>query len=886
MPKKTDAASGRELTTADLRRLPWRSIGPAVMGGRVAALAFAPSDTKTFYVGFATGGVWKTTNLGTTFRPIFDDKETSCIGAIAVGDAPPSWGGWSAEERKKPKKDLVEAGRGKIVWIGTGEGNGRNSSSWGNGVYRSTDAGATFEHVGLAETHDIPSMAIDPRDPDVCYVAALGRLWGHNPERGLFKTTDGGKTWDPVLQIDDRTGCCEVALDPQNPDVIYAAMYQRLRTPHSFQSGGLEGGIFRSKDGGKTWEKLGGGLPSQTGRIGLAVYPKDPRILYAVVESDEGGGRDIADDRSKSGGVFRSDDGGDTWTRQSVRTPRAFYFARIYVDPANPERVYLPGWVIEVSEDGGKTFRGGVGDKIHVDHHAFLIDPDDPKHLVNGNDGGVYQSFDGGETWTFLNTMAVGQFYNVAVDMGDPYRVAGGLQDNGTWVGPSATRKETGKNRDGTLNTGITNADWEFVLWGDGFRAAFDPTDANVLYGEWQGGNLTRVDMARGTKTICTPRAKEGQPNYRFNWNSPFFVSPHDPQVLYHGGNVVFRFTERGDKWEIVSPDLTTADGRKILTAGSTAENYCTLTALAESPLEAGLLWAGSDDGLVHVRLGGEWKNVTPKEADGLYVSEVEPGHHDKGRALVSVDGHRSNVFKPLILLTEDFGASWQDATGDLPSDTVVKVVREDLTNPDVLYCGTEHGAFVSIDRGKRWIRMNGKALPTVPIDDIVQHPRELDLVLGTHGRSIWVLDDASVFGQLTPAVLASAFHLFPVRPAKRYWRRHYGGLWTDQLWRAANPPFGARFDYWIGEYQDEEVAFVIEDAHGKEVAKMTGPNAPGLNRAVWDLQPHEWRRLPDRGEDLHEPFYALPGSYRVKIKYGKHKAEAAFEVVDAPVAR
>lgn len=873
----------RTLTVDDLKRLPWRSIGPATMGGRVSALSWGGSDRKTFYVGYASGGLWKTTNLGTTFSPIFDGESTSSIGAVVAVDAPATWAGWTPEERKsKSKADLIKAGRGKIVWVGTGEGNGRNSSSWGNGVYRSTDAGATWTHCGLSETHDIPAMAVDPGNPDVCYVAALGHLWGANPERGLYKTTDGGASWTQVLAIDAETGCCDVALDPVDPTTVYAAMMMRRRTPYSFQCGGPEGGLYKSTDSGATWRKLEGGLPRLTGRIGLSVHPKKRHVLVAVVQSHEGGTTDIRDDRSKAGGVFRSEDGGETWTRLSQRSPRAFYFSRIYLDPVNDQRVWMLGWNIELSEDGGRTFRGGLGEKCHVDHHAFLINPDDPDHLVNGNDGGTYQSFDGGKSWQFLSTMAVGQFYNVAVDQSDPYRVAGGLQDNGSWFGPSATNRQETKWLDGTPQASATNFDWQHYMGGDGFHVAFDPQDPNTLYAEWQGGNLYRLQLDPARRVSIKPVPPEGGPRFRFNWNAPFFVSPHDPTVLYLGGNTVFRLLDRGARWERISEDLTTMDPLRMDRTGSSAEQHCTLVALAESERQAGVLWAGSDDGLIHVTQDGgtTWTNVTPPQVGGLYVSRLEPSHHAVGRCYASVDGHRSDVFRPILLRTDDFGATWTEVHGDLPADEVVKVVREDRASPDVLYVGTERGLFVSVNGGGTWLKAHGKALPTTPIDDVVQHPRETDLVLGTHGRSIWVLDDASCFAHCTSENLQLPFSVFPIRPAQPRRTRDLAGQWTDQAFRPVNPTFGLRAWYWVREFAAEDVAFTVEDAQGVTVAKLAGSNAPGLHRLTWDCQPLEQLRLADEGEEPSETFFCRPGRYVLRGTFGTHATETPFEVL------
>ncbi len=878
------AQEARPLVEEDVARLTWRSIGPANMGGRVSSIALAPGDSRTFYVGYATGGLFRTTNLGTTFTPVFDKYDVLSIGSVAVADAPPAWRGW--EKDNVPEADRMKKGKAKIVWVGTGEGNGRNSSSWGGGVYRSTDAGATFEFLGLKETHDIPALAVDPRDPDVAYVAALGHLWGANPERGVYRTGDGGRTWDHVLKIDDRTGACDVVIDPKTPDTVYAAMYARRRAAWSFRGNSEAGGIFRSRDGGRTWKKLTQGLPPRTGRIGLAVFPEDPSILYATVESDFGGaGRDAFDNRSPSGGVFVSRDGGDSWTRASDLNPRPFYFSRIAVDPQDAQRVYLPGWDLGISDDGGRTFRRSGSEFVHVDFHAIVIDPDDPDRIFVGNDGGVYISHDRAETWDYLNNVAVGQFYRIDVDMSDPYRIGGGLQDNGSWVGPSETFHYTiDDSRDGILNS-----DWRMIHGGDGFAVAFDPEDPDLLYATSQGGELVRLRLDNGVKALLKAAPREGEERIRYNWNAPYLISAHDPSVLYHAGNRVFRLEQRGDRWSAISPDLTRREVDKVMTVGSDAETYGTIVSLAESPIRRGLLWAGSDDGLVHVTRdeGGAWQDVTPKAVGGLYVSRIVASRHDEAAAYVSVDGHRSDVFKPLILMTRDFGRTWKEITGDLPAGNPVKVVIEDTVNPDVLFCGTEFGVFVTIDRGARWVRLNGRALPPVPIDDMVMHPRERDLVLGTHGRSVWVMDDASMFGQLTPATRAKSLAVLDSVPAhpRLYSGQHYG--LGHGLFRAKNPPMGATINYWIRDDQREGAKIAIADPSGFVIREIEGPARSGLNRVVWDLQTDEKHRYPpsDAERWLGQTQFVPAGTYKVTVKVGDMKGENSVEVLPAPNA-
>jgi photosystem II stability/assembly factor-like uncharacterized protein len=879
--KQDDAKETRALEASDLSALSWRSVGPANMGGRVAAIALSPSEPKTFFIGYATGGLWKTTNNGTTFTPVFDSYETSSIGSVAVADAPSDWDGWKDDDETS-MQDRAQKGRGMIVWVGTGEGNNRNSSSWGHGVYRSTDGGQTFTNVGLENTHEIPALAVDPRDPDVCYVAALGHLWGTNKERGVYKTDDGGETWDQVLEIDDETGACDVVIDPDDPDTVYAAMYSRIRKPWKYESG-EEGGIYKSTDAGRTWKKLTSGLPKTTGRIGLAIAPSDTDRIYASVESTEGGKvGDPFDNRSRSGGLFRSDDAGKSWERVSDFNPRAFYFSRVSVDPTDADRVYLLGWEVYVSEDGGHTVRAGVANVPHVDFHAMAIDPDDPERLLVGNDGGLYVSYDRGKTWDFHNHMAVGQFYNVAVDDSDPYRVGGGLQDNGSWMGVTENLAEDrgeGMGRAGA----ISNQEWTMVNFGDGFHFAFDPTDPDIVYAESQGGYINRIHLNTGEIRTLRPVAREGQERYRFNWNAPFFISRHDPTVLYLGGNCVFRLTDRGDAWEQISDDLSRRDVEKIMTEGSDAETYGTIVSLAESPVEQGVLWAGTDDGLVHLSFNGgrDWKDVTPRAVDGRYVSCIEASSHDDDTAYVAVDGHRTDSFEPVLLMTTDRGRSWESIVGDLPDDEPVEVVREDPTNANVLYVGTERGAYVTIDRGDRWVKL-GDGLPTVAVDDLALQRREMDLVAGTHGRSVWVVDDLSPLGQMNSDSLARDLHVFDPLPAQPRYRLLYGGLWSDRMFLATNPPSGGAISYWLRERGDGEATIEISDARGHVVRTLKGSADAGLNRVMWDLHAEPNQRL---GSPDGLPEFVAAGLYTVKVTCAGTTEGTTLEVLPAPGA-
>ncbi|HEX8097780.1 MAG TPA: hypothetical protein VF507_07070, partial [Pyrinomonadaceae bacterium] len=612
------------------KQMKWRPIGPANMGGRVADIAVDPKKPFTVYVALGTGGLIRSTDNGTTWTAIFERQSVASTGAVAVSPAD-----------------------SKTLWVGSGEPNGRNSSSWGNGVYKSVDGGATWTNMGLRDSQDISRVVVDPADANTVYVGALGHLWGPNRERGVYKTTDGGKTWAASLQVDENTGVIDLVMDPADHNTLYAAMYFRRRTPYSFTSGGTTGGVYKTTDAGRTWKKLTTGLPAQTGRIGLDVYRKNPSVVYAVVESDLGGGSPIFENKSKSGGVFRSEDKGETWTRVNELAPRAFYFSQIRVDPSDEKRVYVLGFGLHVSDDGGKTFRDNGARGVHPDLHALWIDPSNTDRLLLGTDGGVYASYSRAETWQQINNFPVGEFYRVAVDMQRPYNIAGGLQDNFSWIGPSQTR-----NRDG-----ITNADWRSLGGGDGMYCAIDPTDPNIVYSESQNGTINRTNMKTGERKSIQPQAKEGQPAFRYNWTTPFWISRFDPTVLYLGGNRLFKLTERGDKWEAISPDLSSQDPLRITTAGSGAETNGAVYTISESPVTRGLLWTGTDDGRLWLTRndGKDWTELTgnlPREARNLWVSRVEASHFEDGTAFVAIDGHRNDIYTPFLFMTTDYGRS------------------------------------------------------------------------------------------------------------------------------------------------------------------------------------------------------------------------------------
>jgi photosystem II stability/assembly factor-like uncharacterized protein len=787
-----------------LDALPPRALGPANMSGRICDVAVVESRTSVMYVASASGGLWKTDNRGATWTPLLERQ--AAIGAVAVAPSDAN-----------------------VVWVGTGEANPRNSVCWGDGVYVSRDAGKSWSHAGLSDTMHIGRIAVHSSDPKVAYVAALGHLWGPNQERGLFKTSDGGKTWQHILA---DAGCIDVVLDPKEPETVYAATWQVRRDAFAGGNPGVQtgpgSGLHRSDDGGKTWTRLTKGLPQRPlGRCGLAVFRKDPRIIYTVVQtdrtvSDNVGQPPRAGSDSAIGGVFRSTDRGQSWTKVNDLCPRPFYYGQVRVDPEDSQRIYVLGIQLFVSDDAGKTFRNNGAVGTHNDHHALWIDPRDRDHLVLGGDGGLYFSQDRGAVWEHLKNLPLAQFYGIGLDQRKPYRIFGGLQDNGVWVGPSATRSPDG----------ITLADWAHLQRGDGFSCALDPLDPNVLYACAQWGRLRRVSLADGASTLIQPAAAAGTPEYRFHWNSPLVVSAHYQKTLYMGGNQVFRTINRGDLWTSISPDLTRGP------PGPSSDRGHTLSALAESPLRPGLLWAGSDDGRVHVTRngGGDWLERTeriPGVPPQRCISRIEASRTAEGTAFLAIDRHRLDDRAPYLFRTTDLGSTWQPIANDLPAGSPVLVVREDPRNPDLLYVGAEHGLFASLDGGKHWQRWPG--LPTVPVHDLVIHARDRDLVVATHGRGLFVID-VGPLQEMTPRNLGLDAYLCTVKPATRYEPRRSRHLTGGRLFAAPNPPYGATIAYHLKSQAVDAVRILILDAQGKRMAELSGERAPGLHGVVWDL--------------------------------------------------
>lgn len=860
-PAAAAPSSGPVVGAVMLKTLKARSIGPAVMGGRISDIAFDPKDAFTYYVGFSTGGLVKTSDGGTTFDAVTEKLAVASIGAVAVAPSD-----------------------SKIVWLGTGEASDRNSAGWGDGVYRSTDSGENWTNVGLKTSRVIGRIVVHPTDANTAWVAAGGDVWNPGGERGLYKTTDGGVSWKAALTApapyNDRVGCVDVVLDPADPNTLYAALYARRRTPWSFVSGpaltdGQDlGGIFKSADGGATWKKLEKGLPGQLQRIGLAISARNPKVVYAVVQSAEGGTSNIEDVRSKMGGVFRSEDGGDTWTRMSPLDPRPFYFSQIRVDPENEQRVYVLGFALHVSEDGGKTYREDLGEKVHPDLHALAIEARHPQHLLLGTDGGLYESFNGGKAWAHANRVAAGEYYRINYDMSTPYRICGGLQDNLNWVGPSQTRTKDG----------ILNADWINIGGGDGFYCVFDPSDRNLVYTESQQGTLHTMDLANGQIKELRPEPGEGQPAFRFNWNSPLIGSRHVPGTLYLAGNHVFRLSDKAKHWQMISPDLTAQIPSKMITTGSGAETYDTVFTLAESPVQAGLLWAGTDDGKVWVTEndGGSWTDLTgnlPSEVKGQWISRIEASWADPKVAYMAVDEHRSGNFAPFVYRTADLGKTWQSIAGGLPREGPVKVVREDPESPNLLYAGSEYGLFASFDRGGHWARFGD--VPTVAVDDIAVHTRDNDLIVATHGRSLYILDNVTPLQQLTAEVLGKDAWLFPPRPA--FGANLLPGFidWDGKaIFRGLNPSPGASLSFYVKAYTGDEVKITIKNAEGQPVAKLTAPGTPGIGRVSWDLKPTK-DLLNEYGGEGQK--FVRSGEYTVELTHGEAKSIQKLKVEIAP---
>jgi photosystem II stability/assembly factor-like uncharacterized protein len=878
------------LNEPTFKGLEWRGIGPALMSGRIADIAVDPSDRSTWYIAVGSGGVWKTTNRGTTWSSVFDGQGSYSIGSVTVDPNNP-----------------------QVVWVGTGENVSGRHVGYGDGVYRSRDGGATWENLGLKESEHIGMIVIDPRDSDTVYVAAQGPLWSGGGERGLYKTVDGGRNWERILAGGEYTGVNEVHMDPRNPDVLFAVKHQRLRNVAALMNGGPESGIYKSADAGKTWRELKTGLPSEDkGKIGLAISPIDPDVVYATIEL---GGR--------KGGFWRSTDSGESWEKRSDYLSGGtgpHYYQEIFASPHRFDRIYQMDATLHISEDGGKTFVPQPHGYKHGDHHAMAFDPDDPDYLMYGTDGGLYESFDLGQTFRFVANLPVTQFYKVAVDYDEPfYNLYGGTQDNNTQGGPSRTDNVHG----------IRNSDWFITLFGDGHQPAVDPTNPDIVYSEWQQGNLVRYDRKSGEQVFIKPQPEAGEPTERFNWDAPILISPHDPARLYFASQRIWRSDNRGDSWTPVSGDLSHGRDRlKMPMMGRVwsfdaswdlmaMSEYGTITSLSESPLVEGLLYAGTDDGRIHVSEngGGDWRAIErlPDITDDYFVNDIKADLHDADTVYVVVDDHKSGDFSPYIYKSENRGGTWKLISGDLPERHLVWRVVQDHVNADLLFAATEFGVFFTVDGGSKWVKLSG-GMPTISFRDLVIQTRENDLVGASFGRGFWILDDYTPLRSVSADQLESGATLFPVKDALWYIPKltlgdfEVGGKSSqgDAFFVAPNPPFGAVFTYYLAEglesaresrrkaetkkakagedtpypgweaLRKEEIeeppaiVLTVTDVEGKVIRKIEGPVGPGFHRVAWDLryavstpwtagkQGREW--IPAPGP------LAAPGQYRVSL--------------------
>jgi photosystem II stability/assembly factor-like uncharacterized protein len=846
---------GPQVTSTQLRGLKWRPIGPAVFGGRVTDVAGVEGDPNLIYVAHASAGLFKSTNGGITFESIFDMGNTQSIGGFAPVPGNPD-----------------------VIYVGTGEGKVRNSVSFGDGIYKSLDGGRTWEHLGLAETERFSRIIVHPRDSKTVFAAAMGHLWGPNLERGVFRSHDGGVTWEKVLYVNETTGASDICFDSENPEIIYAGMYDYLRRPWHFRSGGPGSGLYRSSDGGTTWMKLtdptlDNGLPGAglIGRIGVAAAMSDPHVVYALIECEE------------EGMLWRSHDRGISWemvNNSSVINPRPFYFTRIFVDPADENRIYALGFDLYASSDGGRTFEDiGPYWKLFGDHHALWIDPENPSRILNGSDGGFHISNDRAESWDFVSILPFAQAYHVAVDMAEPYHVIGGFQDHEIWRGPNEKWNRIG----------VRNSDWFRVRdHGDGLSVVVDPRDPNIIYYNCENGDLFRVDLRTGEERyiqpypVISPKQGASAHPYRFNWNAPIYMSPSDPDVIYFGGNVLFKTIDEGYSWSIISPDLTTNDSSKMGLSGGPitidntgAEIFCTILSIAESPFDREVIWAGTDDGCLQLtRNGGDtWTNMAPY-MQGLpemaWISSIVASPHHPEIVYISVDQHRLDDFTPYVFVTRDLGKSWESIAAGLRG--YVHVIREDPREPGLLYAGTESGIFISFDRGKQWRDLR-LGLPALPVYDVKVHPRDNDLIIATHARGFYILDDITPLQELDGVIEKKAF-LFKPSTATRFTPMSDVSSLGGRAYVAKNQPYGAIISFYLGNQTEEahEVKFDIFDSHGACVRKLKGKAHQGVNRVVWDLceDPRIWFK---NDEDLwsNPPSYApkvLPGVYRVSMRF------------------
>jgi photosystem II stability/assembly factor-like uncharacterized protein len=858
----TTARQQMPSSSIPLPGLTWRQVGPAMFAGRVADVAGVPGNPDVLYVGAASSGLYKSTNGGTTFDPVFENGNTLSIGAIAVQVDNPD-----------------------VVYVGTGEGAVRNSISYGDGIYKSADGGKSWKHLGLEGTERFSRIAIDPSNPRVVLAAAMGRAFGPNDERGIYRSTDGGATWQRTLFVNPTTGASDLAIDPKDPTIVYAGMYDYMRQPWFFRSGGPGSGFYRSADGGVTWKKLTdpalkNGLPGAKliGRIGVSIHQSDPNVVYALIEAQE------------EGVLWRSNDRGATWTivnRERRINNRPFYYTQVRADPVDPNRVYTLAGPFNMSTDGGKTF-GGTGGRMFGDHHALWIDPKNPKRLLSGTDGGFFISNDYGRNWDFVNNMPMAQAYHVGIDMAEPYNVLGGFQDHEIWRGPNEKWNQVG----------VREGDWVRLRYmADGMYTLTDPRDPDLIYYNGHFGDITRLDMRNQEERYIQPYPPGphgGGANlekYRFNWNSPIHMSPSNPDVLYYGGNVLFRTADRGETWSIISPDLSTNDPEKQKPSGgpisndnTRAEFHCTIISIAESPKDPKVIWAGTDDGNVQItRDGGKsWTNVAANITGApkfSWVSSIAASSVDAGTAYLTIDQHRLDDFAPYVFSTNDYGRTWRRIGEGLRG--YAHIVLEDARAPRLLYVGTELGIFASFDAGATWTDLR-LGLPPLSVVDMKLHPRDNDLVIATHARGFYVLDDVTPLQQMATS-RPTAPALFKPLPAVRYTPASDTSVLGNRVWVARNQPYGVLLSYYLPSPGD--VRFTVTDQAGKTLSTFGGPGQPGINSAVWNLAeasacaadtppsaspaPAPGRGRGGRGGGGGTWVRAIPGDYTVRLTVG-----------------
>lgn len=851
------AQTAPKITSSLFGMLEARQIGPAVMGGRITAIDAVVKDPRFLYVGTAGGGIWKSNNGGASFKPIFD-KYIQSIGALTIDQEHP-----------------------ETIYAGTGESNMRNSVSIGNGMYKSTDGGENWTRIGLDSTEHISRIVLAPKDPNTLYVAAPGPLWSSSPHRGLYKSTDGGKSWTKLLYIDDKTGCAEVLIDPNNPEIVYASMWQFRRTPFSFASGGPGCGLYKSTDGGKSWNKLTNGLPTgEIGRIAMTLAPSDPNKLFAIVEA-------------KKTSLYLSTDAGATWSERSSNgnvEARPFYFSTIAVDPKDAKRVYRPSFSLSISDDGGLSWTESNNSSgwVHSDHHAIWINPNNPSQLYLGTDGGVYMSLDKGNNFIFLNNIPVSQFYHVAIDKADPYNVYGGLQDNGSWVAPSQSIG------------GIENGDWTNVGGGDGFWVQPDPLDSTIVYSEYQGGNAWRVNRVTNEYPDIQPKEQPGDPKFRYNWNTPIYISPNNPNTLYMASQFLFRSTNKGAKWERISPDLTTNDPAKqkqeesggVTTDNSSAENHCTIFTIAETPGNGNMIWVGTDDGNLQFSkdAGKSWTLVSPV-VKGLpakiWISSIEPSRFDQNTVYVTLDNHMYGDMRTYAVVTRDLGQTWSLLnTVELNAGYAHKI-REDLVNPKLLFLGTEFGLYLTVDGGNTWAQYTSK-VPPVAVRDIQIHPVKHDVILATHGRGILILDDISPIRELNAELLSSDIAMLDTKDFMLTNGRYGGAFPNAGGFVGPNSSESVQLIYYLKDRMSSgDLKLEIFDSKGNSLGTVPTTKRKGINKVTWDPRSKPPKVAQGVKIDASGFFGPMcePGVYTAKLTRGDKIIERTFKLMDDPAS-